>query len=163
MFVQTRVAKFFWILIVLLGFSGACFLINSSYRSWTDSPVSTTISTHPIDDLAFPSVTVCPPQGLNTALNYDLMGLSNVSFSDEDKEMLTKSVYEDMIEKPHRKYSQKYQAFMQHLDLKRIYDGLMSVPTPYEAVVDESKKSQFEKRKRNLKEVSPISRGEREI
>ena len=30
-------------------------------------------------------------------------------------------------------------------------------------VVDESQKSQFEKRKRNLKAISPISRGEREI
>ena len=32
-----------------------------------------------------------------------------------------------------------------------------------EPVVDESKKSHFEKRKRNLKAISPISRGEREI
>ena len=32
-----------------------------------------------------------------------------------------------------------------------------------ETVVDESQKSQFEKRKRNLKAISPISRGEREI
>ena len=31
------------------------------------------------------------------------------------------------------------------------------------SVVDESQKSQFEKRKRNLKAISPISRGEREI
>ena len=31
------------------------------------------------------------------------------------------------------------------------------------AVVDESQKSHFEKRKRNLKAISPISRGEREI
>ena len=33
----------------------------------------------------------------------------------------------------------------------------------YPAVVDERQKSQFEKRKRNLKTISPISRGEREI
>ena len=32
-----------------------------------------------------------------------------------------------------------------------------------EAVVDERQKSQFKKRKRNLKTISPISRGEREI
>ena len=33
----------------------------------------------------------------------------------------------------------------------------------HKSVVDESQKGQFEKRKRNLKAISPISRGEREI
>ena len=33
----------------------------------------------------------------------------------------------------------------------------------FRAVVDKRRKSQFEKRKRNLKTISPISRGEREI
>ena len=35
--------------------------------------------------------------------------------------------------------------------------------TPVPPVVDESQKSQFEKRKRNLKTIFPISRGKREI
>ena len=124
-------AKCFWTFIVLLGFCGACFLINSSYNSWNDSPITTTISTHPLDDLDFPLVTVCPPEGSNTALNYDLMALSNVSFSDEDREVLTKRVYGDMIEKSYKTYSQRYQAFIKHLDVKRIYDGYMSVPKPF--------------------------------
>ena len=46
-----------------------------------------TITTHPVADLEFPTVTVCPPKGSNTALNYDLIRARNVSFTDDKREM----------------------------------------------------------------------------
>ena len=104
---QTKVAKCFWVAVVLLGFSGACCLINSSYKAWIESPITTTITTHPLDDLDFPVVTVCPPEGLNTALNFDLMKLRNVSFSEEDRKEFGKKVFEDLFQKPQRRYAQK--------------------------------------------------------
>ena len=124
-------AKCFWILIVALGFSGAFYLINSSYNDWNDSPISTTISTHPLDDFKFPTVTVCPPKGSTTALNHDLKSLSNVSLSEEDKTWLLGTVYETMIERPHRQYIGTFLKFIKQLDVKRIWDGYMSIPKPY--------------------------------
>ena len=71
---KTPLAKLSWVAIVILGFCLAGYLINNSYSEWQEKPVATSLSTHPISSLpSFPSVTVCPPHGSNTALNYDLM------------------------------------------------------------------------------------------
>ena len=128
---QTKVEKSFWVIIVCLGFSGACYLIQSSYNDWIESPITTTISTHPLENLDFPVVTVCPPEGLNTALNYDLMKLRNISLCEEDREELRKKVFEDMVEKPQTHYAQRSLDLIKYLDLRSIYDGHMSMPTPY--------------------------------
>ena len=69
--------KVLWIFSVVISFSAAGFLINNSFKGWRDQPVSSVISTHPIKDLKFPNVTVCPPKSTNTALNYDLFNLEN--------------------------------------------------------------------------------------
>ncbi len=71
--------KFLWALIVTAGFSVAGYLIGSSLQDWKSSPISTTITTHPISEAPFPRVTVCPPEGTNTALNYDLMRAESLS------------------------------------------------------------------------------------
>ena len=93
-FCQTSVvAKISWFITVLMGFFGASYLIGHSYHDWQKSPVLTTITTHPLDDLEFPAVTVCPPKGSNTALNYDLMQLNNSKDSlSEKKKMEQKNV-----------------------------------------------------------------------
>jgi hypothetical protein len=75
-------------MIVCLGFCGAGFLINSSYSAWQESPVATSITTHPITDLDFPTVTVCPPKGSHTALNYDLMKANDTSLMMKHRENL---------------------------------------------------------------------------
>ena len=67
-----KLSKVFWLFVVIFGFSFAFYLINDSYNDWQASPIATSISTHPISELDFPTVTVCPPEGPNTALNYDL-------------------------------------------------------------------------------------------
>ena len=69
----SKPAKAFWLLVVAIGFSFSIYLINHSYVEWKASPITTSISTHPISKLDFPNVTVCPPEGSNTALNLDLM------------------------------------------------------------------------------------------
>ena len=65
--------KLSWILIVFCGFSGAGYLIYHSFDNWSQNPVRTTIETLPITEITFPNVTVCPPRGTYTNLNYDLM------------------------------------------------------------------------------------------
>ena len=65
---QTTITKCSWAIVVCLGFIGAGILIHRSYDKWQESPIETTITTHPLDGLDFPTVTVCPPKGSNTAL-----------------------------------------------------------------------------------------------
>ena len=50
--------------------------------SWEESPVSTSIETFPISKATFPRVTVCPPKGTNTGLNYDLEKADNATIDD---------------------------------------------------------------------------------
>lgn len=64
-----RVARLLWICIVITGFTGALVLIQQSFSSWKESPVSTTIETRSISDLAFPGVVVCPARHSFTSLN----------------------------------------------------------------------------------------------
>ena len=80
--------QFFWILIVFVGFSSAFFLISSSFHSWNESPIKTTIETLPITDMKFPKVTVCPPKNTFTDLNYDLMMSEEKKLSDDKKKEL---------------------------------------------------------------------------
>ena len=57
-----RWSRLFWILVVIGGFSGAGYMIYTSFHNWGQSPISTTIETLPISELTLPNVTVCPPK-----------------------------------------------------------------------------------------------------
>ena len=83
-----KYARIFWILVVLAGFSAAGYMIYSSFQSWDESPIKTTVETLPIDEIKFPKVTVCPPRNTYTDLNYDLMLAENVSLTEEMKDEL---------------------------------------------------------------------------
>ena len=54
---KSGTAKLAWIAIVVACFGLAIHMITSSYKEWQESPVSTTITTHPITELEFPTVT----------------------------------------------------------------------------------------------------------
>ena len=60
--------RLFWIFVVIIGFSGAGYLIQQSFSSWATSPVSTTIETLSISELDFPKVSVCPARNSFTSL-----------------------------------------------------------------------------------------------
>ena len=85
-------AKAGWMVVVALGFAASTFLIHSSFADWAESPVATTITPHPVADLPFPNVTICPPKGLNGALKYDLMKLATRNMSSEKKEELLQNI-----------------------------------------------------------------------
>ena len=72
-----RLRRLFWVLIIILGFSGAGILIHQSFSTWSDSPVKTTIETLPISKITIPNMIVCPPKNTFTNLNYDLINLGN--------------------------------------------------------------------------------------
>ena len=95
---RSLVVKAGWSLLVLLSISSAGYLIHNSFANWSKSPIATTVSTHPIEELPFPTVTLCPPKGANTALNYDIMQAEEGSLTLRDREeikLFAKSLFED--------------------------------------------------------------------
>ena len=64
-------SKVFWIFVVVCGFISPFVLIDRSFEAWQKSLIATYIETFPISKVSFLRVTVCPPKGTNTALNYD--------------------------------------------------------------------------------------------
>ena len=73
-----RLAKIFWITVIITGFTTAGYLIKQSFKEWEDNPVTTTIETRPISEVRFPLITVCPPSGTYTNLNQDLEKSKNI-------------------------------------------------------------------------------------
>ena len=78
-----KYVRLFWILVVIAGFVGASLIIKESFDSWSESPVTTTIETLPIDEIRFPKLMVCPPKNTFTDLNYDLMITENITLTQE--------------------------------------------------------------------------------
>ena len=117
---------------VLLGFLGAVALIARSYVAWQQTPVSTTTKTVPIDHLDFPTVTVCPPKGSHTALNYDLMKADNSSLTEEDRESLKEAVYKIIIKPTHQDFIELMMATVEKENLREMFEGHHSVPGGYQ-------------------------------
>ena len=107
---QTKSAKILWLLIVCFGFIGSGILIRKSYNEWQESPIATSISTYPLDDLDFPIVTICPPKDSNTALYHDLVKAGNRSLSDVKSRTLRRAAYEIFTEQAHKEYVIKMSA-----------------------------------------------------
>ena len=87
--------RILWTISVIASFTIASIQINSSFSQWSNQPISSLITTHPIKALKFPNVTVCPPKGTNTALNYDLTRL-DTTFKPSEEEKIqdeTKSIF----------------------------------------------------------------------
>ena len=104
---KSKTAKAIWVAIVVACFAFAIHMVNDSYKEWQESPVSTTITTHPITELEFPTVTVCPPRGSNTALNHLLEKVKDVNFTKEERQELLDISREVFIEIPNKKYARQ--------------------------------------------------------
>ena len=83
-----KYVRLFWIVVVIAGFTGAGVLINTSFQSWDESPIMTTIETLPIKDFKFPKLTVCPPKDTYTNLNIDIVMLENMTLDENTRKEL---------------------------------------------------------------------------
>ena len=115
---RSKLSKTIWVLIILLSFCLAGYLIHRSFTNWEKSPISTSVQTDSISSAPFPRVTVCPPKAADTALNYDLLLAKNISFTDKDKNWL-----EDTIDNIFRENKMAMQFF---LDIAQ-NDGLVEI------------------------------------
>ena len=115
-------------LIVAACFGLAIYMINNSYNEWQTSPVSTTITTHPISYLEFPTVTVCPPRGTNTALNIVLAKVKKENFTNEERQKLKSIAREVFIELPNRKYANQMIEQLSIKHMRSILDDDLRFP-----------------------------------
>ena len=91
----TKLVRVAWVIIVFLCFSLAGALIWQSIDNWKQNPVGTTISTHPIEEITFPKIYVCPPKHTYTNLNQDIVDMQNVTVSEDQlTELKTLGMYQ---------------------------------------------------------------------
>ena len=76
-------------------------------------------------------MTVCPPRGANTALNYDLMKADNESLTGKQRKELKLMIKPILIEPSHLEYIRKVVAVTNHENLIQIYNGVQSFPKEY--------------------------------
>ena len=93
--------------------------------------MATSIATYPIEKLDFPTVTVCPPRGSNTALNHDLIKADNQSLTEKDREHLKEALYEIFMEPSHQAYMAQMLAFANRNNIRKTVDGFHAVPKPF--------------------------------
>ena len=128
---KSRLLRLLWFAIVVTAFSVALKLISNSYIDWSKDPVSTSVSSHPIEKLVFPNVTVCPPKGFNTALNYDLMKTKNISLSSTTRKELVDEAKNALLNDSYVDFNKLMVAVANPHNLRKMYDKLQSLPQPY--------------------------------
>ena len=114
-----------------MGFLSSGILIYESYGDFKDSPILVSITTKPIKYLDFPTVTVCPPKGSTTALNYDLMKARNFSFSEKEREVLkeaAKAIFDPLS--LHLEYISLLEASTNERNIANVYHLQQSFPKP---------------------------------
>ena len=92
----SKLAKLFWIFVVIFGFTGASIIIHQSFQDWAINPITTTIETLPISKIILPKVTVCPPKNTFTKLNHKLLILENITLEKYAREIMTHYVAEQI-------------------------------------------------------------------
>ena len=136
----TKSWKAFWFLVVAAGFSAAIYLINDSYEDWQASPIATSTSIQPIADLDFPTITVCPPKGSNTALNYDLKRLKNISLTEAKRQRLISMITELLITQPSSEFVALARTFKSNESILELFKEKpqSTYPMPYFDISDKT-------------------------
>ena len=125
---KARASRALWVAIVVACFAIAMCMINNSYKEWQESPVSTTITTQPITEMEFPTVTVCPPRGSNTALNHLLEKVKDVNCTNQDRMELLSIAKEVFLETPYKRHAKVIKDFLSDENLEKIVSGKEFMP-----------------------------------
>ena len=125
---RSPVAKAAWVITVTVSFGFSFYMITNSWMEWDNNPVSTTITTHPVDDLAFPKITVCPPNGSNTVLNFVLERVQKNNLSSEERIQLKNISNSVFVQGPFKKYAEELVASVNLNNLRSLYNGQSGLP-----------------------------------
>ena len=108
-------------------------LCCSGHSSWwpaarsASSPIDTTITTTPISDLVFPTVTVCPPRESNTILNLPLQAVKNDSFTKQERDHLLDASFKIFLKSPNQRYARNIVDLVNKGNLMGLYEWTTSL------------------------------------
>ena len=125
-----KLVRLFWIFVVITGFSAASFMIYQSFQAWEENPVSTNIETLPITEITFPKVTVCPPKGTYTDLNYDLMITEKMVLDNEVRTNLSKYAVELLQDHLHHVVMTNFSKLQEDNMFRKWYLGYSKIQGP---------------------------------
>ena len=125
---KSKAARAAWVVIVVVSFAFAISMITNAYLEWHESPVSTTITTHPITELGFPAVTVCPPRGSNTAVNHLLEKVKYINYTKEERQRLLNVSRKVFFETPTKVHAEQMVELLSGGNMRSIVNEQASVP-----------------------------------
>ena len=121
-----------WILIIVGGFSFAAFLIYESFDNWSENPITTTIETLPISEITLPKVTVCPPKGTYTNLNYDFETLKKRKhFNETTRNELLRDAIAKIQNHVHKEIMTNMSKILEEKQYYNWYNGYTLLSLPY--------------------------------
>ena len=129
----------FWALVVATAIAFEAFLIHSSFNDWETDPVGTTLITLPISEINFPKVTlrpmylseltitfskvtVCPPKGSNTALNFDLEAMGDRNLTEDERQKLENVVERVFVHQLHLQETENRVAMLNPSNIPKIFE-----------------------------------------
>ena len=126
---RSKGAKLVWFFCVLLSLSIAIILIWKTTKEIQDDPFSTATTTHPISELNFPMVTICPPKGTNTAINNGLMK-AREPLTEEQTNRLKNATKKIFIEEPFIDFSNFLVSIANTENIRKMCEASQSIPKP---------------------------------
>ena len=126
-----NVIRLFWTCVVLTGLIGSCFLIQQSFKSWAQSPITTTFESQPSSEIQLPKVTVCPPEKTFTDLNFDFVNLNNEILTNTKKDELIRFAMEVIQDQIHQDMMSDLRKLEERDRSYNWYNGLSDLRLPY--------------------------------
>ena len=128
-----KLARLFWLSVVLSGFIGAGYLIWKSFDNWNRNPIITTTETLPISALNFPKVAICPQKGTYTNLNYDLVQMqeNEVGITEDNRKEFLNVALEMTEDKLNSEVMKDFDKVQENNRFYNWYYGYTEMKYPY--------------------------------
>ena len=128
---KSYVVRLLWTIVVASSFTVAVVLIRHSFSSWEESPYISTTTTLSIASVVFPKVTVCPPDGTNTILNYDIENSKKIILNETFRNSLIEIAKVTITKRYHRKFVKDVKSFTSAPHIIDMYNGKAKFSLPF--------------------------------